>query len=245
MRIDYCDTEKSDAADGAAGVTLAASSTKISSGAVPLSPGLIDTDTVNAALEQVMHSARLRSAVQLRRFLAFVVEESLAGRGDKLKAYTIATRALGRPSDFDPGKDPIVRVEATRLRAALTAYYAEEGRDALIRIHMLPGSYRPLIELRESPSIAVADPVPEALPAGEAVPAPVTPVAAADRSSQLVLWIAIGALAWSVISSAAVGYGLYTLSRDHKVLEQAGALQSHRLSNSTVPAMGEPTATVR
>ena len=191
MRIDYCDSERSDAADGAAGVTLAASSAKVATGAVPLSPGLIDTDTVNAALEQVMHSARLRSAVQLRRFLAFVVEESLSGRGDKLKAYTIATRALGRPSDFDPGKDPIVRVEATRLRAALTAYYAEEGRDVLIRIHMLPGSYRPLIELRESPSIAVADPVPETLlAASRRQRAAATGDAAAERASRMVQWIA-------------------------------------------------------
>ena len=192
-----------------------------------------------------MHSARLRSAVQLRRFLAFVVEESLSGRGDKLKAYTIATRALGRPSDFDPGKDPIVRVEATRLRAALTAYYAEEGRDALIRIHMLPGSYRPLIELRESPSIAVSEPAVEALPASEPVPSPVLPAIAADRSTRMVLWIAAGALAWSVISSAVVGYGLLSLSREHKALEQAGLLATRHLSNTTVPATDGTTATVR
>jgi hypothetical protein len=214
---------------------------------VPLSPGLIDTDTVNAALEQVMHSARLRSAVQLRRFLAFVVEESLSGRGDKLKAYTIATRALGRPSDFDPGKDPIVRVEATRLRAALTAYYAEEGRDALIRIHMLPGSYRPLVELRESPSIAVVDPVPEtqAVPEPAAIAAAATATAAADRSLRMVMWVAAGALALSVISSAVVGYGLYSHSQQHKALEHAGAFSTQRLSNSAVPTMDVPTATVR
>jgi hypothetical protein len=212
---------------------------------VPLSSGLIDADTINAALEQIMHSARLRSAVQLRRFLAFVVEESLSGRGDKLKAYTIATRALGRPSDFDPGKDPIVRVEATRLRAALTAYYAEEGRDALIRLHMLPGSYRPLIELRESPSIAVSEPVPETPPVIEPAPAPALAAPAAPRAPQMVLWVAVGALAWSVISSAVVGYGLYAHNQEHKALEQAGMFDPHRLSNNAAPAADGPTATVR
>jgi hypothetical protein len=34
---------------------------------------------------------------------------------------------FGRGPDFDPGKDPIVRIEATRIRSALTAYY--EVRD--------------------------------------------------------------------------------------------------------------------
>ncbi|BAR98388.1 adenylate cyclase [Blastochloris viridis] len=209
---------------------------------MPLSPGLIDTETVNAALEQVMRSARLRSAVQLRRFLAFVVEESLVGRGDKLKAYTIATRALGRSSDFDPGKDPIVRVEATRLRAALTAYYAEEGRESLIRIHMLPGSYRPLIELRDSPGIAAVDVTADVQPADE--PAPASAAATTARSSRLVLGIAVAALAWSVVSSAVVGYGLYALNH-HTATLHGGAGNGQQVSATEPAAAGAPAAAGR
>ncbi|NJL07147.1 MAG: hypothetical protein HC900_01995 [Methylacidiphilales bacterium] len=208
-------------------------------GAVPLSPGLVDDETVNGALAQVLASGRLRSAVQLRRFLSFVVEESLAGRGDKLKAYTIATRALGRPNDFDPGKDPIVRVEATRLRAALTAYYADEGRDAPLRFHMLPGSYRPLVELRDAPSIAVAEPAPP-LPA-EAEPAAVAPAAPLpDRTQRLALWMAGAALACSAISAGLLGYGIHVLYQhkalDHAVADPRGAAAETR-SAPDAPAL--------
>ncbi|NJO53978.1 MAG: hypothetical protein HC829_03275 [Bacteroidales bacterium] len=219
------------------------SMTKPVAGTVPLSPGIVDDEMINGALAQVLASGRLRSAVQLRRFLSFVVEESLAGRGDKLKAYTIATRALGRSSDFDPGKDPIVRVEATRLRAALTAYYADEGRDALLRFHMLPGSYRPLVELRDALSITVVEATPQFLPP-EAEPAAVAPVAALpDRTQRLALWMAGAALACSVISAGLLGYGIHVLNqhkvRDHVVSDPRGAAAETR------PAPGAPALATR
>nr|WP_126401275.1 hypothetical protein [Blastochloris tepida]BBF94135.1 hypothetical protein BLTE_28200 [Blastochloris tepida] len=215
------------------------------SGAVPLSPGLVDDETVNDALAQVLASGRLRSAVQLRRFLAFVVEESLAGRGDKLKAYTIATRALGRPSDFDPGKDPIVRVEATRLRAALTAYYADEGRDAALRFHMLPGSYRPLVETREGLGISVEVPAaasPEAEPAEPAVTAAEAP-ADAERDKRLVVWLASAALAVSVICTSLAGFGVYMLNQHIMVIHGGPSLtETLPLPPFLAPGAPAPTA---
>ena len=68
-----------------------------------------------------------------------MVEETLAGRGDRIKAYTIATAALGRDDNFDPQIDPIVRVEAGRLRQALRQYYAAEGRHDPIVIDLPVG----------------------------------------------------------------------------------------------------------
>ena len=173
----------------------------------PLSPQLIDAETVAEALGQLLSSSRLRGAVQLRRFLTFVVEESLAGRGEKLKAYTIATNALGRPTDFDPSKDPIVRVEATRLRAALTSYYAEEGRTATLRFHMLPGSYRPMIEMRDP--YASAPPVLEEVAPStvfELVPSPTPPAAPTVRPR----WLH-ALLIWCAINTLLIGYALYAL----------------------------------
>lgn len=60
-------------------------------------------------------------------FLLFIVETTLAGHGNKLKAYTIAMEALGCGTDFDPQTDPVVRVEAVRLRRALARYYSGAG----------------------------------------------------------------------------------------------------------------------
>lgn len=124
---------------------------------VALDADLPDLASVKAAIERLRNSSRFSTTVQLRRFFDYIVAESLAGRGAKLKAYSIATSALGRPVEFDPARDPIVRVEATRLRAALAAYYAEEGRGETLRVRVPPGSYQPMIEFIAEGSIAGND----------------------------------------------------------------------------------------
>jgi tetratricopeptide (TPR) repeat protein len=106
---------------------------------------------IRAALERVVSSATLSNSPQLVSFLRFVVEEALAGRGERLKAYTIATAALGRTADFDPQSDPIVRVEATRLRAMLARYYEGPGRDDPVMIEIARGSYVPTFKDRPAP----------------------------------------------------------------------------------------------
>lgn len=80
---------------------------------------------------------------RLRNFLRFVVEETLAGRPDRLKAYTIALEVLGRDAGFDPQNDPIVRMEAGKLRRRLDHYYLKAGRDDPIQIEIPKGGYAP------------------------------------------------------------------------------------------------------
>jgi hypothetical protein len=105
--------------------------------------GSVSTDLVLDALERVTTSPALRRSPQLISFLSYVVREELAGRGNRIKSYTIATDALGRPSCFDPARDPIVRVEARRLRSELDAYYSGPGSADPVRITVPTGSYRP------------------------------------------------------------------------------------------------------
>lgn len=105
--------------------------------------GPISTDLVLDALERVTTSPGLRRSPQLTAFLSYVVREELAGRGDRIKSYTIATDALGRAASFDPARDPIVRVEARRLRSELDGYYAGPGSSDPVRITVPTGSYRP------------------------------------------------------------------------------------------------------
>ena len=66
---------------------------------------------------RVLGSEEFRASPNLTAFLRFIVERTLEGREDTIKAYTVATEVLGRPESFDPQVDPIVRVEATRLQA--------------------------------------------------------------------------------------------------------------------------------
>ena len=109
---------------------------------------------VRAALGRVVTSAALSNSPQLVSFLRFVVEETLAGRGERLKAYTIATDALGRDADFDPQNDPIVRVEAARLRAMLARYYDGPGRDDPVIIEIPRGTYVPAFKDRPAQGLA-------------------------------------------------------------------------------------------
>ena len=72
-----------------------------------------------------------------------MVEQTLAGRGDRLKAYDLAVAVLGRDDGFDPQNDPIVRIEFARLRRDLEHYYLTDGRDDPIRITIPKGHYVP------------------------------------------------------------------------------------------------------
>jgi hypothetical protein len=99
---------------------------------------------VRRQLARILGSERFRYSLRLTRFLSFVVETALAGKADTIKAYTIAIEALGRGHDFDPQHDPIVRVEAGRLRQALACYYAGAGHRDPLLIEIPRGSYVPL-----------------------------------------------------------------------------------------------------
>jgi adenylate cyclase len=107
-----------------------------SAGSVEPSPA-----EVRAQLERVLASRCFEQAARSSSFLRFVVEQTLAGQGDRLKGYTIAVEVFGRPPDFDAQTDPLVRVEAGRLRRRLIEYYADEGRDDPVRLDLPRGSY--------------------------------------------------------------------------------------------------------
>lgn len=98
---------------------------------------------IQQQLQRILNSAKFQQSSQLSHFLTFVVEATLEGREAVLKQSTIAIQALNRPPGFDPKADPIVRIEARRLRRALARYYREEGAQDPIFIDIPTGSYIP------------------------------------------------------------------------------------------------------
>ena len=106
--------------------------------------GCPNADEVRAALGHMATSEAFRGSPQLVAFLRYVVEATLRGEQDRIKGYTIAVEALGRGDDFNPQVDPIVRVEATRLRRALNRYYDNGGKHDAVRIDLPLGSYVPV-----------------------------------------------------------------------------------------------------
>jgi Tol biopolymer transport system component len=103
----------------------------------------MDAERVRAQLERIMASAPFADAERARRFLGFVVQRALEGREGEIKELVIGVEALGRNTSFDPKSDPIVRVEAGRLRERLRSYYEGEGEADSVSISLPKGRYVP------------------------------------------------------------------------------------------------------
>lgn len=121
---------------------------------MPFSSNLDDSEcdvaAVRAQVRRISESAAFRQSERRQNFLRFIVDEALAGRADRLKGYVIATEVFGRPASFDPQIDPIVRIEAGRLRDKLHEYYATEGRSDPVLIDLPKGSYVPTFKTAET-----------------------------------------------------------------------------------------------
>ncbi|HET8699575.1 MAG TPA: adenylate cyclase, partial [Gammaproteobacteria bacterium] len=98
---------------------------------------------IRAELERILASRSFEQAGRSSEFLRYVVEQHLAGAAERLKGYTIAIEVFRRPPDFDAQADPLVRVEAGRLRRRLLEYYAAEGHANPLRIELPRGGYAP------------------------------------------------------------------------------------------------------
>jgi Tol biopolymer transport system component len=112
----------------------------------------VDPAAALEALEKTLSSSTFESAARSSALLRFVVEETVNGRADRLKEYTLGREALGRGEHFDPRTDPIVRAEASRLRSRLERYYATDGRTDSVVIVLPKGSYVPQFESRVLPA---------------------------------------------------------------------------------------------
>ncbi len=131
---------------------------------LPVSPQAVDRQ-----LNKMVASNVFARSKQLCRFLRFVVEETLHGNAEVLKESLIGTMVFQRGELFNPGIDPIVRVQARRLRSKIEEYYETEGRQDSLVIRLRTGSYSPLFDSRanevmetfrkpvSSPAAALAD----------------------------------------------------------------------------------------
>jgi TolB-like protein len=104
---------------------------------------------IREQLDRILKSGPFHQSRRRQRFLEYVVNETLAGRSDRLKGYNVALEVFDRPQTFDPILDPIVRIEATRLREKLREYYGAEGQGDPIWIDLPKGTYAPQIEFRQ------------------------------------------------------------------------------------------------
>ncbi len=153
----------------------------------------------------------------MRAFLLHITENEILGRADRLKEQYIGTEVLGRPANYNPGDDNIVRVRAYELRGRLERYFASDGAEEPVVITVPVGSYVPKFEPRQ----AAAPKIPVAAPDNETVP----PADNKDRRRRyyLLLLAAIVLIALSA-SAALVRYVLGSNGRMAAV-QRTGAMQ--------------------
>jgi Tol biopolymer transport system component len=118
-----------------------------------------DSAAVRQELERIVASPVFEDSERLVRFLSFVVEETLGGRAGALKESVIGVEVFGRSAGYDPKADPIVRVQARRLRAKLELWYQAGGQTSTLRITLPKGGYAPEFAPPPSPAQSAAVPV--------------------------------------------------------------------------------------
>lgn len=116
----------------------------------------VSPSEIQAELEKILASKGFVHSERLSRFLRFTVNRTIQGEAANLKEYLIGIEVFDRNGSYDPRSDPIVRVEAGRLRSKLKEFYETEGRDDPVVIDFQKGSYVPIFKRRERPASQVA-----------------------------------------------------------------------------------------
>lgn len=150
-------------------------------------------EDVRAQLQRIVTSPEFPTIGRGAAFLTYIVEEALAGRADRIKGYAIALEVFRRDQHFTQ-EDPVVRIEAGRLRRALERYYLVAGQNDPIRIDVPKGGYVPAFS-RMGPPIADAEPVTNRNPPADLPP---------KRSVRGGLW-PVAATAAAVLAMAGLG----------------------------------------
>jgi len=112
-------------------------------GNAAVQPETPSAEGVLEELEKILASRTFRTAKGQKSFLRYAVEQTIAGRGNEIKEYSVGVEVFHRGETFDPRLDPIVRIEARNLRLRLAKYYQGEGEHDELRIEFSKGSYTP------------------------------------------------------------------------------------------------------
>ncbi len=190
-----------------------------------------DRDQVLRQMERLLETTHFRNSRRYPALFRFIVEETLAGRGEFLKERLLGVQVFGRPTDYDTAADPVVRVTVAEIRKRIAQYYHDENHTHELRIELFPGRYEPEFRVSRDarqPAFATQEPFsavgsalsldrpqtamePTSTPA---LPIPATPQATTPaRRSRFLRWalaggltvvIAIALSAWALLRPTAL-----------------------------------------
>jgi adenylate cyclase len=117
-------------------------------------PSFTDKTAIERQLETMLASPDFKTTPQQTALLRYVVSQTLAGKADRIKGYTVATEVLGRGSDFNQSIDPIVSIQAAQLRRSMAHYYLASGQHDPVHIDIPKGTYVPRFKTRADDRLA-------------------------------------------------------------------------------------------
>ncbi len=171
-------------------------------------------------LGQLLLSPDFDASPRSREFLRFVVEEALAGRGEELTQVALATQVFGRNVDFDALVDPIVRIQAGRLRRSLERYYLLEGKGQALRIELPRGSYVPVFHDVETTASEAPEAVAVSRPeAGAGVSTSVPATGEPELFGAANPWPSIAVIPFEVAVGDAAPLAMATRLKDEVITE--------------------------
>jgi adenylate cyclase len=199
-----------------------------------------DTNAVHEQLDRILKSGPFLRSRRRRRFLEYIVKETLAGRGELLKGYNLGRDVFDRSEAFDPNTDPFVRIEAARLRDKLREYYEAEGQSDPIRIDLPKGKYTPTIEFRQGSNagpgqldVTTADR--DAIPVEAEATLAEEPSLQGERgTSRHMPWRMVVSTLAVMMALGVVGAWLY---RDHRLASRDGVVGDPIAEASKVPVI--------
>ena len=159
----------------------------------------IDADAIRGQVDRLVHSKAFETSEVHRHLLRYLAEKSISGEADRLKEYTLGLEAFGKPPTYDPKTDSIARLQVSRLRQKLSAYYQNEAADDPILITLPKGAFRLAFE-----PLTVT--TPREIPAEQSAPSP--------APWRWKTWALVGALMLAILWAAVASFQLSRLRRD-------------------------------
>jgi hypothetical protein len=185
----------------------------------------VGEEVTREQVSRILQSETFRTSEVLRRLLKFLADKSLSGEADQLKEYTIGIDAMGKPPEYDPRQDSVVRIQVGRLRQKLAEYYRSEGKDDPVMIDLPKGHFR--LSWQERPKVEPRHNAPIQLTAPS-----VTSSKPSPRRMERILAVALGlTVIWGI-------YCTVRLRRERPIPAPASGMWTSEMEELWRPILG-------
>jgi len=122
--------------------------------------GAAARDSRWALVESILGSRSFENSPRLREMFTYICRRAILESAGEVRETEIGIEVFGRPADFDPAHDTIVRVQMSQLRKKIALYFEEEGLHEPVVLEIAKGNYVPVFRPRSAlaPEVVMPEP---------------------------------------------------------------------------------------